>query len=72
MNRALLSACNRLRAYIKEDEIYSSYVKGEIDKNDLSDFGKYCIQHCEDIKEVLNELASNRRKINYLIGRRNK
>ena len=42
----------RLREYIENDEIYTEYKSG---KCDMSDFDKFCIQHCNDIKEILEE-----------------
>ena len=42
----------RLKKFIGEDQIYNNYLNG---KTNISDFDKFCIQHCEDIKEILNE-----------------
>ena len=42
----------RLQEYISTDEIYQDYKNG---KTNLSDFDKFCIQHCKDIEELLNE-----------------
>lgn len=44
---------NRLKQYIEEDEIYNNWVNNNL--NELSDFDKFCIQHCNDIKEILEE-----------------
>ena len=42
-----------LKTYIKEDIIYKEYLKNK-NKN-FSDFDKFCIQHCKDIDELLEE-----------------
>ena len=42
----------RLKQYVEEDSIYNDYLNG---KTNISDFDKFCIQHCKDIKEILNE-----------------
>lgn len=44
---------DRLKQYIEEDEIYNNWVNNNL--NELSDFDKFCIQHCNDIKEILEE-----------------
>ena len=43
----------RLKQYIKEDKIYNDW----LDKNlsYVSDFDRFCIQHCKDIEELLKE-----------------
>lgn len=43
---------DRLRTYISEDEVYQKYKKGETNFND---FDKFCIQHCADIEEMLQD-----------------
>ena len=43
----------RLKQYLEEDIIYSEYKSG---KCDMSDFDKYCIEHCKDIECLLNEV----------------
>lgn len=42
----------RLKQYVEEDSIYNDYLNG---KTNISDFDKFCIQHCKDIEEILNE-----------------
>lgn len=42
----------RLKEYIENDVIYSEYKNG---KCDMSDFDKFCIEHCKDIECLLNE-----------------
>lgn len=44
----------RLREYVETDYIYSEYRSG---KCDMSDFDKFCIEHCKDIECLLNENA---------------
>ncbi len=39
-----------LEKYIEEDFAFREPIKN------MSDFDKYCYNHCQDIKEVLNEL----------------
>lgn len=41
----------RLKQYLEEDVIYSEYKSG---KCDMSDFDKFCIEHCKDIESLLN------------------
>lgn len=43
----------RLKQYLEDDVIYSEY---KSDKCDMSDFDKYCIEHCKDIESLLNEV----------------
>ena len=45
-------AKERLREYVENDDIYSEYKNG---KCDMSDFDKFCIEHCKDIECLLNE-----------------
>ena len=42
----------RLREYINKDYIYINYKNGV---EEGSDFDKFCIQHCKDIEELLEE-----------------
>ena len=42
----------RLKEYIENDDIYTEYKNG---KMDMSDFDKFCIEHCKDIECLLNE-----------------
>ena len=42
----------RLREYVENDDIYTEYKSG---KCDMSDFDKFCIEHCKDIECLLNE-----------------
>ena len=43
----------RLKKYLEEDVVYSEYKNG---KMDMSDFDKFCIEHCKDIECLLNEV----------------
>ena len=43
----------RLKQYLEEDTIYSEYKSG---KCNISDFDKFCIEHCKDIESLLNEV----------------
>lgn len=42
-----------LKEYIDEDEIYQDYKQDKL--MNCSDFDKFCIQHCKDIEELLEE-----------------
>ena len=44
---------DRLKEYIEKDEIYQEYKNGKL--TNASDFDKFCIQHCKDIEELLEE-----------------
>ena len=46
---------DRLREYVEKDEIYQKFITGILKANDMSDFDKFCVQHCLDIQEVLEE-----------------
>lgn len=50
----------RLKQYLEEDVIYSEY---KSDKCDMSDFDKYCIEHCKDIECLLNEVEEQKEVI---------
>lgn len=43
----------RLKEYINKDEIYQDYKQDKL--MNCSDFDKFCIQHCKDIEELLEE-----------------
>ena len=53
----------RLKQYLEEDVIYSEYKSG---KCDMSDFDKYCIEHCKDIECLLNENEKQKEVIDKL------
>lgn len=42
-----------LKEYIGKDEIYQDYKQDKL--MNCSDFDKFCIQHCKDIEELLEE-----------------
>ena len=50
----------RLKQYLEEDVIYSEYKSG---KCDMSDFDKFCIEHCKDIECLLNEVQKQKEVI---------
>ena len=50
----------RLKQYLEEDTIYSEYKSG---KCDVSDFDKFCIEHCKDIECLLNEVEEQKEVI---------
>ena len=43
----------RLKQYIEKDEIYQNYKQNKLMNS--NDFDKFCIQHCKDIDELLEE-----------------
>lgn len=43
----------RLEEYIENDMIYQDYKEDKL--MNPSDFDKFCIQHCKDIEELLEE-----------------
>ena len=43
----------RLKEYINKDKIYQDYKQNKL--INFSDFDKFCIQHCKDIEELLEE-----------------
>ena len=43
----------RLKQYLEDDVIYTEYKSG---KMVMSDFDKFCIEHCKDIESLLNEV----------------
>ena len=43
----------RLKEYIEQDQIYQDYKNNKL--LSPSDFDKFCIQHCKDIEEMLEE-----------------
>lgn len=61
----------RLREYVENDEIYQNFINGILKANDMSDFDKFCVQHCLDIQEVLEENKILDDKIGYYIDQRN-
>lgn len=42
----------RLKEYLNRDEAYQDYKKGA---TNLSDFEKFCVEHCKDIETILNK-----------------
>ena len=54
----------RLKQYLEEDVIYTEYKNG---KMDMSDFDKYCIEHCKDIESLLNEVQDYKEVIDKAI-----
>lgn len=50
----------RLREYVENDDIYTEYKSG---KCDMSDFDKFCIEHCKDIECLLNEVEEQKEVI---------
>lgn len=50
----------RLKQYLEEDVIYSEYKSGRCD---MSDFDKFCIEHCKDIECLLNEVQEQKEVI---------
>ena len=57
-------AKERLREYVENDDIYTEYKSG---KCDMSDFDKFCIEHCKDIECLLNEVEEQKEAIDKAI-----
>lgn len=55
----------RLKQYLEEDAIYNEYKSG---KCDMSDFDKFCIEHCKDIECLLNENEEQKEVIDKAIS----
>ena len=53
-------AKERLKEYVENDDIYTEYKSG---KCDMSDFDKFCIEHCKDIECLLNEVEEQKEVI---------
>lgn len=53
----------RLKQYIDNDEVYQDYKNGNIN---LTDFEKFCIQHCKDIEEILEENQELKKQLDEL------
>lgn len=51
----------RLEKYIEDDKLLR-------DNNELSDFDKFCIEHCNDIKKVITAYKTQRNKIENTIN----
>ncbi len=58
-------AKERLREYVENDDIYTEYKSG---KCDMSDFDKFCIEHCKDIECLLNENEEQKEVIDKAIS----
>jgi len=54
----------RLKKYIELDVMYQDYKKGETDI--INDFGMFCIEHCQDIQDLLDENECLQGQIDYL------
>lgn len=55
----------RLRSYIEEDPLYVEYKNGV--NMAVSDFDRFCISHCEDIEDLLDEVEELHNKIDKAI-----
>lgn len=54
----------RLEQYIEKDRIYQEYKQNKL--MNVSDFDKFCIQHCSDIETLLKENKQLKERIAYL------
>lgn len=59
-----MTSKERLERYIKEDSIYQEYLDNH--KDYVSDFDKFCVQHCQDIKNILEENEKLKKQLEYL------
>ena len=48
--------------YIEKDELYQKYLNKKLKKP--TDFEKFCVQHCQDIQDMLDENEKLMRIIN--------
>lgn len=67
-----MNAEERLKEYVERDEIYKEYKKDKL--MNPSDFEMFCIQHCKDIEEILEEnkqLKDNWNKLKKYINEAN-
>ena len=44
---------NRLKEYIRTDVVYQDFMENPNKK--FNDFDMFCVEHCEDIKKLLEE-----------------
>lgn len=44
---------NRLKEYIRTDVVYQDFMEHPTKK--FNDFDMFCVEHCEDIKKLLEE-----------------
>ena len=56
----------RLKEYVELDMEYQAWKKGE-NKNVLTDFDLFCVQHCQDIEHILKENKELKEKIKELL-----
>lgn len=54
-----------LKLYIRSDELYQRYLNEEL--NEISDFELFCINHCEDIHELLESERKLKNKLNRIM-----
>ena len=59
-----MNAEERLKKYIEKDKIYQEYKQDKL--MDVSDFDKFCIQHCSDIEAYLEENKQLKERVDYL------
>lgn len=52
---------NRLKEYIRSDIVYKDFM--EHPNKEFSDFEMFCVEHCEDIKKLLEENEKLERKL---------
>lgn len=56
-----MTSKERLEQYIKEDSIYQNCLDNH--KSYVSDFDRFCIEHCQDIKNMLKENESLKKQL---------
>ena len=57
-----MTSKERLKEYVDKDIVYNAYKDGTL--KDTSDFDDFCIQHCKDIEELLNEVEKLKKEMN--------
>lgn len=55
----------RLKEYLEVDTLYQNYKKGI--EEEKSDFDLFCVQHCLDVENLLNEVEELHNKIDKAI-----
>lgn len=53
-----------LKLYLRSDELYQRYLEGTLAK--ISDFDLFCINHCEDIAQLLEAEKKLKNKLNQI------
>ena len=58
---------NRLKDYIRTDVVYQDFMEHPTKK--FNDFDMFCVEHCEDIKKLLEENDKLEKELKELRGK---